>query len=596
MGQRSHGAAFFLLALVAGALWPGFAGEVSAAPREEVRYLDSMALAGRWTTGEITVKSSKDLLANNRPTLYATFTADLTKPENLPIGYPRMYLQLESEEKGWEKYDRFEFDLYGRSSLPRPGGIPAVFTVMCPDKKTGASLTIRIAKPNEWMTVSIPISSIGNLSRLGSLNFYCGEKHFKTGEKVEFFLGNFRLVRSVGGAPLKTDQRVRIITQDPFLLDGFESLDGWDVLKSAKIKKAGSAVKGAGAMQIQFPGRLRKELRSRSATETAAWDACGGVSFWIKGDGSDVFGSLSIAGWSGRMSYIYYFPLKNTEWHKVTAPWEAFAPQGQFKPIGTPGGLPPSGIDTLELGNRWTWYHNNAPIPPFSYGIDHIMVEKDVPKLAPPPRLRPLSDVLQKIKDRKPVHIVCMGDSITAGAALSDPNRQRYAVRLQAILRKRLGYDGVIVESRGVGGARLTDARAWIDRDFTGSAPDLVTVLYGYNDKKNQWAGYIKESLADYVDRIARKTQGKTAVLLLTTMPGTGAAYVIMDDVAEAVRAVAAERHLACLDMNQVFKKAGRPADVAKKYFADMAHPNPAGQELIARSIADYLMRAANEK
>ena len=595
MKYRSPTAALCFLVLAAGVLSPGMASEVFAAPQEEIRYLDSMALAGRWTTGEITVESSKDLLANNRPTLYATFTADLTKPENNPVGYPRMYLQIEPEEKGWEKYDRFEFDLYGRSSLPRPGGMPTILMIMCPDKRTGAGLAIRIAKLSEWMTVSIPVSSIGNLPRLGSLNFYCGEKHYKTGEKVEFFLGNFRLVRAATGTAKAPDDRVKIITQDPFLLDGLESLDGWNVLKSAKIMKADSAVKGAGAMTIQFPGRIRKQLRSRSATETAAWDACGGVSFWIKGDGSDVFGSLSIAGWGGRMSYIYYFPLKNTEWHKLTVPWGAFAPAGQFKPIGSPGGMPPSGIDMMELGNRWTWYHNDRPLPASSFSIDHIMIEKDVANPTKPPQPGTLSEVTKKLKDHKPVHIVCMGDSITAGAALSNANSQRYAVRLQAILRERLGYDGVTVESRGVGGSRLTDARAWIDRDFTGSAPDLVTILYGYNDKKNQWAGYIKESLADYVDRVARKTQGKTAVLLLTTMPGTGAAYVIMDDVADAVRAVGAERGLPCLDLNQVFKKAGRPADVAKKYFADTAHPNPAGQELIARSIADYLIGTVNK-
>jgi lysophospholipase L1-like esterase len=161
------------------------------------------------------------------------------------------------------------------------------------------------------------------------------------------------------------------------------------------------------------------------------------------------------------------------------------------------------------------------------------------------------------------------------------------------MLRKRIGYDQVFAESRAVGGARLTDARAWVPRDFVGDPPDLVTVLYGYNDKSGAHTkAYFKDSLNDYLDRIARKTGGKTAVLLLATIPGTGPRFVMMDDFADAVRETAKARGLACNDLQKAFKAIGR--EKIGDYFADIAHPNAQGHRLIAEAITNFLASAGD--
>ena len=119
----------------------------------------------------------------------------------------------------------------------------------------------------------------------------------------------------------------------------------------------------------------------------------------------------------------------------------------------------------------------------------------------------------------------------------------------------------------------------------------LVTILYGYNDKSGAHTkAYFKDSLNDYLDRIARKTGGKTAVLLLPTIPGMGPRFVMMDDFADAVRETAQARGLACFDLQKVFKAIGR--EKINDLLADMAHPNAEGHRLIAEAIANVLAGA----
>ena len=90
---------------------------------------------------------------------------------------------------------------------------------------------------------------------------------------------------------------------------------------------------------------------------------------------------------------------------------------------------------------------------------------------------------------------------------------------------------------------------------------------------------------------IARKTSGRTGILLLTTPPGTGPAYSLLDGFAQAVRELGEQRKVTVFDLFRVMKQAGTRAEVESTYFVDMAHPNEAGHELIARSLADYLYK-----
>jgi lysophospholipase L1-like esterase len=373
------------------------------------------------------------------------------------------------------------------------------------------------------------------------------------------------------------------------LLTGFEDLAKWQATGGAVFEKSTDAHEGAASIKVTMPGQVQGKILENFPP--AEYDQCAGVSFWAKGDGSQEWGCVALMGdgSNGSYRYCYFFPLQSTEWHKYEVPWDEWIPEGAFEPIGTPGSLPPSGIQWLRLGTRWVIGHNNYPLPKHTYWVDEVRLEKTL--AAPPaaPASAPLSGVIARLRAKQPVHIVCMGDSITAGTGLPDRETQRYAVLLQAMLRQRLGYDGITAESRAVGGAKVTDARAWVRRDLGGEAPDLVTTLYGYNDKSGQFtAGQFAASLEDYYQRICAVTGGKTAILPLTTIPGAGPRFVMLDDFAQAVKTVADARKIPYLDLAAGLKAKGREG--LQPLMGDMAHPNIDGHVLMAQIIADYIV------
>lgn len=380
------------------------------------------------------------------------------------------------------------------------------------------------------------------------------------------------------------------VVSAPIVLHDFEDLTGWRVSrKPAAFSPAEDAAVGDQAIRVTLPGMASLQLTRTYLPGSAVWDRYQGISFWIKGDGSDQFGCLAL---KGRYPFVVYFALKDTEWHKLTIPWSDMAPESQVDPIGTLGSMPPSGINTIRLGSRWTIYHNNAKIPEHTFCVDHIQLEERVPAPTGPPAPRTVESVLRLLEQGKAIRIQCMGDSITAGTGLGNRDKERYATLVQNELRRWLGYDDIHCYSRAVGGARSTDARAWVPRDYVGTTPHLVTMWYGYNDKSGAFTrDYYKRSLSDYVDRVLRATKGRSAILLFATGPGTGPRFVMLDDYAEAVRELAKERGLGCFDVNRLLKGVGR--EKIQDYFGDMAHPNAEGHKLIADGLCEFLIKQA---
>jgi lysophospholipase L1-like esterase len=376
----------------------------------------------------------------------------------------------------------------------------------------------------------------------------------------------------------------------PIVLDDCESLDGWRVSqKPARMAMSETAAKGQGAIQVTMPGMVSRQLAKTYVPGSAVWDTYGGISLWVQGDGSDQFGCLAV---QGRYPFVAYFPLADREWHQVVIPWRDFVPESQAEPIGSFGAMPPSGIHTLRLGTRWTIWHNNEKIPEHTYAVDQIELVENVAVPPEVPQPRPFADVLALLKSKRPIRVQCMGDSITAGTGLADRDAERYAVQTQDLLRRWLGYDDITCYSRAVGGAKLTDARAWVGRDFVGPTPDLVTVWYGYNDKSAAYSReFFERSLNDYIDRVLVATGGKASILLFATGPGCGPRFTMLDDYAETVRQTAKRRGLPCFDINADLKTIGRES--MPDFFGDMAHPNARGHERIADRLASFLVQQA---
>src|SRR5690242_12807059 len=57
------------------------------------------------------------------------------------------------------------------------------------------------------------------------------------------------------------------------------------------------------------------------------WDRAAGLSFWVRGDGSDHFGGLElISDDDYAVRYDYSFPLKSKEWTRVAVAWRDLIP------------------------------------------------------------------------------------------------------------------------------------------------------------------------------------------------------------------------------------------------------------------------------
>jgi lysophospholipase L1-like esterase len=218
--------------------------------------------------------------------------------------------------------------------------------------------------------------------------------------------------------------------------------------------------------------------------------------------------------------------------------------------------------------------------------VENVPLDKDSGKEYKP---RKFSEVIEQLKNGKPTTVFCIGDSITAGTGLYKPDKERYANVLQQMLRKHFKNDDITVESRAVGGARTEHSIAWINRDFSDKAPDLLTYMIGYNNKSGAYSpNTFKKQLETYIDRVAKKTKGKTAILLITTIPGLGPRFEMMDDYADIVREVAKERNLPVCDMQKEFKKIGKTN--MDNYMRDMAHPNDKGHKIFADTLYEFII------
>jgi lysophospholipase L1-like esterase len=403
---------------------------------------------------------------------------------------------------------------------------------------------------------------------------------------------------------VRLDKAVTINLTGGVLLEDFAMLDGWKIWDGAwggkaSFQSADSVPPGAtGAIQGHFPGIIYKELTEAQTRDCATWNSQAGLSFWVKGDGSENYGCLAIGpanphswqqGWAQSTAYAFYFPLKETGWHQVTAGWHEFVAEESQPEIGALGGLLPAQIRVIRLGNRWQWkHHPHEPSPGRDYAIADIRFATTVAPRKPVPPLPGFEGVLAKLRRKEPVSIRILGDSISVGHFEGCDGVECYGDRLGRMLRSMFGYEAITIDNRAVCAGRISDARGWVPRDFAGTAPDLVMMKYGTNDSVSHKPQEFARMLRDYLDRVAVATGGKSAVLLLTPIPGALERYDSAAPVADIIREAAAQRGLPCCDLHSAFKALGAERVGAMMDSANV-HPNAEGQELIARTIADAL-------
>jgi lysophospholipase L1-like esterase len=318
---------------------------------------------------------------------------------------------------------------------------------------------------------------------------------------------------------------------------------------------------------------------------TPEWDEAAGFSFWVKGDGSTHWGGLElIDGNDYGLRYGYCFPIDSTEWTRVVVPWRDLIPELAGPLVAAKGGFAPSAFRNIWFGKWFYWRER----PAHSYAIDQVVLEKTID----PDRADATADragaarVLAKLKGRKPVTIVTMGDSLSDKRHWA--NRQvLWSELLVGKIKEKYGAEATLVNP-AIGGTTLTQNLILMPQWLKGTPkPDLVTVWFGFNDWDSGVRGErFKEYLRLAVDRIRRMTGGEADVLLMTTCPAH-ARWDTPGEMADAVREVAREKKTALADVAAEFHKVAGPDEALGQgyWVSDKTHLGPKGHEVAAAAV-----------
>jgi lysophospholipase L1-like esterase len=346
-------------------------------------------------------------------------------------------------------------------------------------------------------------------------------------------------------------------------------------------------------VKFSFDEGAKGSFFSSNRRGTPAWDRAAGLSFWVKGDGSDHFGGLElIYDDDYAVRYDFAFPLKGTEWTKVVVPWRDLVPvlPGPKSNLLDPAGENKSSkISAIWFGKWWYW----GEYPACSFAADEIRLEDkiDVDTSDYTPEGPPLARVLAKLKAGQPITVATMGDSLTDTHHWA--NRE---TNWPALLKEKIESkykSSAMVVNPAIGGTQLRQNLVLIPAwQAKAAEPDLVTICFGGNDWDSGMRGeQFRETCRDAIDRVRRATHGKADVLLLSTVPAASR-WGAVEELAEACRQAAADRKAGMADADKTFTAAGEDEKERDGlYVKDRTHLSPAGHALMAKTVLEAIER-----
>ena len=368
-------------------------------------------------------------------------------------------------------------------------------------------------------------------------------------------------------------------SESGLLIDGFDGKPTQERVESVP-GHTGSAIK------LTFEDGYNKMVQVSNAKGSSDWDKAAGVSFWVKGDGSDNWGAVSFFHGDDDppMAYFATFPLDNSEWHKVTLTWDEltpFIPKPDMRPID-PASKAPSKLGRISFGKLWFF----RKYPAHSYAIDDMSLELHIERDPSDytPKGNPLARVQALLKAGKPLTLVTMGDSLTDFKHAANRPINWPTLTIEAM--KKIGGSEVKLVNVGVGGNQLVhgliNMPSWIRAT---PKPDLVSILYGYNDLDD---GITPEQFEQWltiaIDRVRRSTKGSADVVIITSCPaGAKWADPGLGALAEVCRKVAKAKNVGLADASTAIRAAGK--DAAGLFFEDNVHLGPKAHALIAEAV-----------
>mgnify|MGYP000903950202 CR=1 FL=1 len=192
----------------------------------------------------------------------------------------------------------------------------------------------------------------------------------------------------------------------------------------------------------------------------------------------------------------------------------------------------------------------------------------------------PAKALLDRLISKQPVTVVCLGDSITDGFNVPDPNQGAFPGLLRRMMQERWQGSMVTVHRKGVPGNTTSDALARFADDVTPLAPNLVVLQFGGNDKG---VGDGLSNLPRYqqnLRRLVANCQRIGAATLLCTPPMHEPVVDMPFPV--AARRVAQDLRLPIADLDTAVKAGGYDYRGLFPYFV---HPQEPGHAQMALEI-----------
>lgn len=211
-------------------------------------------------------------------------------------------------------------------------------------------------------------------------------------------------------------------------------------------------------------------------------------------------------------------------------------------------------------------------------------------------------------KKKEKIKVACIGDSITFGARLEDPDKDSYPAQLQVLLGDN--YD---VENFGVGGCTLIrkgEPNVWTQlAKISASKPDIIIISLGTNDTcggtracwdhKNDYPG----DYSDLIDTLRTFSSNPHIFLaapspIVIETPGLDSARIAdlqerqprLQELIARIKNLAVEKNTHFIDLNT-------PMDNKPELFTekDGVHPNKAGYSFIAALVYSALQNSMDQ-
>jgi len=186
--------------------------------------------------------------------------------------------------------------------------------------------------------------------------------------------------------------------------------------------------------------------------------------------------------------------------------------------------------------------------------------------------------LLARLRERQPVTVVALGDSLVSGFELEEPHRDGYVYVFARMLRQRFQNERIRLIERGLPGEQSGQGLQRVWRDVIPDDPDLVLVQYGGNDSA---AGVPPEAYRRNLEGIIEDLFRQTKAAVVVATPPMDEEEPDSPFVA-AARQAAEEMGLAVADLDTAFRQGGRDYRGA---FPLGLHPQPFGHRLMAEEV-----------